>query len=144
MLRLGKPPVSGIKYVDRPGVYCILPKAGRILATYQDDPHFEFQLPGGGVDPSESLLPALHREVLEETGWCISKPVHLATYQRFCHMPEYEIWAKKICHIFVARPCFEIHPPTEMDHTTIWMDIESALSELDPEVDRMALRYFLS
>ena len=104
--RYGTPPKRGITYTRRPGAYVILPIGDGVLLTYQDGEEREFQLPGGGVDAGEHPVPALHREVIEETGWIISAPRRLGAYKRFVFMPEYDLWAEKICTIYVARPCY--------------------------------------
>lgn len=128
--RYGDTPVSGQRYQARPGVYAILPLDGKLLLTYQGDPHFEIQLPGGGIDPGEHPLNALHREVFEETGWRIAAPRKLGTFRRFAYMPEYDMWAEKLCHIYLARPVRPHGPATEPGHMPLWMSPEVAVAEL--------------
>ena len=74
MRRVGEPPIPGKTYTSRPGAYAILPLKGRFLMTAQLRPHVDIQLPGGGIDPGESPLQTLHREVMEEIGWTIARP----------------------------------------------------------------------
>ena len=50
MRRFGNVPNLEKKYTRRPGVYAILTRGDQILLTYQEEPDFEFQLPGGGID----------------------------------------------------------------------------------------------
>ena len=59
--RYGEAVKQGQNYRFRPGVYAILPQGNDLLLTFQDDPHFEVQLPGGGIDPGENPIDALHR-----------------------------------------------------------------------------------
>ena len=63
--RVGETIRRDTRYRIRPGVYAVLEKNGQVLLTHQAKPVPEFQLPGGGIDPGEHLLPALHREVKE-------------------------------------------------------------------------------
>ncbi len=144
MRRYGKPPVSGQNYTLRPGAYAILPREGRLLMTFQSTPEPEFQLPGGGIDPGESPVQALHREVWEETGWSIANPRRLGTYRRFVFMPEYDIMAEKICHIFLARPILcQRTVPMEPDHTALWLAPEMAAELTASEGDRALLANLL-
>ena len=138
--RLGDPPRPGQAYVLRPGVYAVLIRGSEVLLTHQAEPFPEFQLPGGGVDPVESPFRSLHREVMEETGWTIARPVRLGAYRRFTFMPEYDLWAEKMCHIYAARPARRIGPPTERGHTAVWMPVELAVGALATEGDRLFLR----
>lgn len=137
--RYGKPPMQR-RYVYRPGVYAILPREGRVLLTHQAAPEPEFQLPGGGIDPGEHARPALAREVLEETGWSIARPRRLGAYRRFTFMPDYGIWAEKLCHVYIAHPVCRIAPPSEPGHTALWLDVEAAVDRLASEGDRAYLR----
>ncbi len=138
--RYGEVPQNGQRYKTRHGVYAILPLRGQFLLTYQGAPHFEVQLPGGGVDPGEHPLNALHREVFEETGWRIAAPRKLGTFRRFTFMPEYDMWAEKLCHIYLARPVRPHGPPSEAGHAAIWLDPVAAVSELynDGDADFVA------
>lgn len=128
--RYGDTPISGQRYQHRPGVYAILPLNGKLLMTYQGEPHYEFQLPGGGIDPGENPLTALHREVFEETGWRIAAPRKLGAFRRFVFMPEYDKWAEKLCHIYLARPVRPHGPPHEEGHIPVWMDPAEAVAVL--------------
>ncbi len=83
MRRYGDSPDPARRYETRHGVYAILPRDGALLLTHQSEPEPEFQLPGGGIDPGESPLRALHREVFEETGWAIAAPRRIAVFRRF-------------------------------------------------------------
>ncbi|MFQ3355874.1 MAG: 8-oxo-dGTP diphosphatase [Paracoccaceae bacterium] len=131
------------KYKHRPGVYAILWDSKDLLVTYQDSPHEEMQLPGGGVDSGEHLLHALHREVLEETGWSISQPKKIGVYRRFAYLPDYRIWAEKVCHIYFARPLIKRSLPLEMGHSAVWMSPLDASRELANDGDKDFIqRYF--
>ena len=137
--RHGEPPRAGRHYRRRAGAYAILAQGGRLLLTHQTDPVPEFQLPGGGIDAGESPLAALHREVFEETGWRIAPVRRLGAFRRFAYMPEYDLWAEKLCAVWLARPVRRHGPPSEPGHSAHWMTPRQALEHLGNPGDRALL-----
>ena len=131
-------------YIRRPGAYAILIRDGEMLVTRQTEPAPEIQLPGGGIDKGEHPITALHREVMEETGWRMTLLSRFGTFRRFTFMPEYDIWAEKVCTIFVARPTLQISEPTEPGHEALWLPPHLALEVLGNPGDRAMLHRFLS
>lgn len=137
--RYGNSPQPGRSYTRRPGVYAVLLNRGALLTTHQASPVPEYQLPGGGIDRGEQPIAALHREVMEETGWHIANVRRLGAFRRFTYMPEYDLWAEKICTVYLARPVLLIGPPTEPGHRAVWMQPEAALKLLGNPGDRAML-----
>lgn len=140
--RIGHAPDATRKYTARPGAYAILPLRGRVLLTVQVTDEIDVQLPGGGIDHGENPVQALHREVLEETGWRIANPRRFGVFRRFVFMPEYDLWAEKICTIYVARPTVRLGPPTEPGHEALLLDAGSAGLALGNPGDRFFARQF--
>lgn len=142
MKRLGERPDPDQTYMHRPGAYGIILSGEMALLTlsYEDEP--SPQLPGGGIDPGESPLQALHREVMEETGWRIAVERRLGCYQRFAFMPEYDQWAQKVCSIYLCRPVLKISDATEPYHTELWTPLD-LLSEMliDPTQSAFVDKY---
>jgi len=140
--RFGDAPEPGRTYQRRVGAYGVLPQGRDLLLTCQFDPEPDLQLPGGGIDPGESPIAALHREVFEETGWHIATPRRLGAFRRFAYMPEYDLWAEKICLIYLARPVRQLGPPTEVDHEPLWMDASQAANMLGNPGDQFFANTF--
>ena len=80
-----------IKYQRRVGAYGIILQKNDLILTEQitKENGIELQLPGGGTNENESLIRALYREVIEETGWGIKVLKKEGIFQRFTYMPEY-------------------------------------------------------
>ena len=142
--RFGEAVKRGRCYGVRQGVYAVLLQGADILVTHQAAPDPEYQLPGGGIDPGESRLHALHREVFEETGWSIAMPTRLGAFRRFVYMPEYDKWAEKVCAIYIARPVRRLGRPPEPDHTAVWMPAAAAVPLLGNDGDRHFLKVALA
>lgn len=140
--RIGETPQRERTYRLRPGAYAILPLGDRFLLTAQREPVFDIQLPGGGIDPGESPLRALYREVIEETGWRIARPRRMGAFRRFTFMPEYDLWAEKLCHVYAARPVRQIADPIESNHATLVLSKSEALAALGNDGDRMFMERF--
>ena len=134
--RFGEPVTRGRRHVLRHGAYAVLLRGDRVLVTHQAEPLPEYQLPGGGIDPGESPLRALHREVWEETGWSIATPRRIGAFRRFTYMPEYDLWAEKLCTIYRAWPVRPLGPPSEPGHSAHWMDVAQAADLLGNSGDR--------
>jgi 8-oxo-dGTP diphosphatase len=126
MRRFGESVVRGRTYRTRVGAYAVILDGRDVLMTEQSDPDPEIQLPGGGLDPGEGALAALHRECREETGWRIQVERRLGAFQRYTFMPEYRLWARKVCHIYLARPVARLGEPVEPAHRALWMPIGTA------------------
>lgn len=144
MRRFGDPIRPGIRYTRRPGAYGVILRGREALLVLTDSPGEEIALPGGGIDPGESPVQALHREALEETGWRIRVERRIGAYQRYTWMPEYSLWAHKVCHIYLCVPVRRVAAPTEPDHEPLWMDAAAAGGLISQEGDRhMFLRAVL-
>jgi len=141
--RVGDVPHRGQKYRLRAGAYVILPIQRRFLLTAEMSGDIDIQLPGGGIDAGESPLQALYREVREEIGWSIAQPRRLGAFRRFVFMPEYDMWAEKLCTVYVARPTRQLHPPTEPHHETLILDADDAVAALGNDGDRMMLQAYV-
>ncbi|MEM9317662.1 MAG: NUDIX hydrolase [Pseudomonadota bacterium] len=142
--RFGPLPDPARRYTPRPGAYAIIAAPDGVLVTFQEEPRREFQLPGGGVDPGEAVLPALHREVREETGHTIHGLRRLGMFHRFTYMPEYDLWAQKLCHVYLARIGRRLGPPSEPGHWALILPWDVAAKKLAVSGDRHFLRYALS
>ncbi len=142
--RYGERRQAGRRYRRRAGAYAVLWQDGDVLLTHQDAPVPEFQLPGGGIDPGETPLQALHREVFEETGWRIAVARRLGAFRRFTYMPEYDLWAEKLCTVYLSRPVRCVGPPTEHGHAAVWMPAGAAAVRLGNAGDRAMLHRFLN
>ncbi|MEM7497786.1 MAG: NUDIX hydrolase [Pseudomonadota bacterium] len=145
MRRHGEPWLPGRPYRDRPGAYAVIfgrgALAGRLLCVDQEG---ELQLPGGGIDPGESPLQALHREVWEETGWRIEPLRRVAHFQRFAWLPDYRYWARKVQSVYLAAAVRPLGPPQEPGHSVRWMAPEEAAERLGVAGDRAVLTTLLS
>ena len=142
--RYGEAVKAGQHYRRRPGVYAVLLDGDAMLVTHQAAPVPEFQLPGGGIDKGEHPIAALHREVMEETGWHSAGIRRFGAFRRFCYMPEYDLWAEKVCTIYVARPVLRVGPPTEPGHQAVWIEARAAVRELGNAGDRAMVAQVLA
>ena len=134
--RFGEPILADVTYRPRPGAYGVIHGDGQLLITYQGAPDCEFQLPGGGIDPGESPVAALHREVFEETGWGIQVQRRLGTYLRYTFMPDYGFWARKACHIYLCRATRRLGDIVEPNHTAHWVSVARGIALLENDGDR--------
>ncbi|MEM9901743.1 MAG: NUDIX hydrolase [Pseudomonadota bacterium] len=138
--RVGEAIRARKRYRLRPGIYGLLLHGRSVVLTHQMAPTPEFQLPGGGIDPGEHSIQALHREVLEETGWRMRVDRRLGAFRRFVYMPEYDLWAEKLCAIYLCRAAHAVAPPSEPGHTAHIVPLELACEILGNPGDRLFLR----
>ena len=61
-------------------------KDNSVLVISQENGH-QYIVPGGRLEPGESPLEALHREILEETGWTVNDIKHIG-FMHFHHLGE--------------------------------------------------------
>lgn len=82
-------------------------EAGHVLVVR--DPEGEHVLPGRRREQGESPVDAVHREVIEETGWSIANPVPLAVLHLHYQTPKPAnvgrvIYPDFLWQVFTARP----------------------------------------
>ncbi len=140
MRRFSDPPRPDIRYRHRPGAYGVILRGRAVLFALNASKGEEFALPGGGIDPGETPLRALHREAMEETGHRIIPVSRIGAYRRFTYMPEYDMWAEKICHIYLCQAGRQVAAPIEPDHVPLWLDASDALAMASIDGDRALLR----
>ena len=125
------------RYAERPGAYAVIRRGGEVLVVRWEG---KLYLPGGGLDAGESTRAALHRECLEETGWRIRVERRLGAFQRYLYARDLDLWLRKVCHVYLARPALCIGRPTQPGHRAVWMPLKTAVSGLAGAGERALVR----
>ena len=60
----------------------------------------------------------------------------MGAFQRYAYMPEYDLWARKICMVYLCRPVLRRGAPSEPGHRAVWAPIETAAQLLGNAGDR--------
>lgn len=130
----------------RPSAFGLIIEKDKILLV-KAKMHGLWELPGGGIEMNETMIEALHREVLEETGYKISviqkKPLHIE--DNYIHAPDHNWYFRAIPIIFLAKPRGDNKKAkpkhkNEVDDVK-WFKLNKLPKPLNPLVKR-TLRYY--
>ncbi|PFG03522.1 NUDIX domain-containing protein [Bacillus sp. es.034] len=117
--------VPGVEYQMRTGVYAVIfhHKKNKILTVRNETGHYF--LPGGGMEENESDVECLEREMMEETGYCISIGSHIgnAMCYFFSRMGDPLLGEG---HFFLVELNEKMLEPMEDEHAPVWMDRKDA------------------
>jgi 8-oxo-dGTP diphosphatase len=119
--------LSGVSYRARPGAYAVIARADGQVAVVRT-PAGLF-LPGGGIEPSETVPAALLREVREECGWEISVRERIGEAIQYVHAPGEGNFAKH-CVFYRCMIVGESSARLEGDHQPAWISPAEAQAQL--------------
>lgn len=128
---------EGRVYTPRPGAYAVaLDAAERVLLVELDSGLF---LPGGGLNDGETREQALHREVLEETGFAIAIVDEIGTARQFVTSQRERRSFNKICTFYRVELEGPAQAPSETGHRLLWLPMAEAVSRPRDGSHRWAL-----
>jgi 8-oxo-dGTP diphosphatase len=129
--------IHGIDYLERPGVYALAIRDGRLLVVETDAGYF---LPGGGIDAGEAPEDALRRELLEEAGLQAGGLVEAGRARQYVIDSVTGVGYNKIETFFRVTTVEVVALPVEPDHIARWVSIADALAGLREPAQAWAVR----
>ncbi len=116
------------EYVPRPGAYALIAdRAGRLAVIRTGGRCY---LPGGGVEPGESLEAALRREVWEECGLQVGELRPLGTADQLVYARDEQRHYRKRCTFFVTWLLEQPPGQTETGTDLLWLTPSEAERQL--------------
>ena len=105
------------------------------ICVVKSDKYGYMQLPGGGIEKDESIIEALKREIVEETGWLIFdiKPIGYTIEKREDKRNTHP-WGKCVSYVFTAIPTNEVGTNYTEDEIAegfkpVWMKLADFIAE---------------
>lgn len=133
---------ASVTYLDRPSVYalCVDLRGGIALVHTPTG----CLLPGGGIDPGETALEALCREVLEETGHRLHVLNLIGRSDQFLYSAKKNVYFKKRGEFYLCQLGEWRQPSSEYDHHLRWHPLNEAIDLLTYEFHQWAVKVLVA
>jgi 8-oxo-dGTP diphosphatase len=119
---------DGIDYINRPGAYAVIENDEKEIAVIETSNGYF--LPGGGIDPGESYVDAVKREIMEEIGYQSTVLAEIGEAVEYikAHNNEkhYQIQSK----FYKVQLGSKVRERAEKDHRLVWLPQEDAIKLL--------------
>ena len=125
-----------VTYVDRPGAYGLIRREGLIALVKTS---YGLFLPGGGIDPGETQLAALARELREEIDFTLVSARFLGSAAQYSWSQHYQSHFKKIGHFFEVEATAPGRPTLIPEHELVWLGLADGRRALVQEFHQFAL-----
>ena len=129
----------GRTYLDRPGVYLIAARDGKLAVIQTPKGLF---LPGGGIECGKSDADCIRREILEETGCEAEVGAFLCAAESYT---THNILGAfhPIQFYYTGRIGKCIREPSAPEHKLLWQPPENVRGKLFPEMQNWAIEAYL-
>ncbi|MFB6351668.1 MAG: NUDIX domain-containing protein [Bradymonadaceae bacterium] len=107
-------------YLDRPGSYALAIRGGEVLCVEEGAGLFLPEKDRGGHEGDETPVEALHREMLEETGWTIEIDGKFGVAEEFFPLRNGR-GLRKVCHLYRVTLQQRRRPPEATDCPISWL-----------------------
>lgn len=120
--------LDGIDYVDCPGVYAVIENNRKQIAVIVNN-NIYF-LPGGGVEPGETDVEALRREILEEIGYQVLTAAEIGETIEYIEAYTDGKYYRVRGRFYKAQIGAKIGEGVEQNHRLVWLRPKDALKLL--------------
>lgn len=121
---------EGLEYPPRPGAYAVARNTEGLVAVFRTPRGL--YLPGGGLNPGESVEDGLRREVREECGSEIVILRRIGEAVEYIHTAGRETGIAKECVFFAITFVGEpVNGEGEADHELVWVTPDEAVASLN-------------
>ena len=128
----------GIDYMDRPGVHAVIEDDdGQVGVIETSTGYF---LPGGGMDPGETEVDALKREIMEEIGYQVSALAEIGAAVEYIQAAQEKKHYRIQSKFYQVRLDSRIAEGIEKDHRFVWLPKEEAQQLLTRQSQAWAVR----
>jgi 8-oxo-dGTP diphosphatase len=129
---------EGKNYVDRPGVYAVIENKHKQIAVIET--RNGYFLPGGGIDPGETVVEALKREIMEEIGYQVTGLTELGEAVDYIEAQTEGKYYRIHSRFYKAQIDSKIGEGIEQDHRLVWLWSGDALERLKRQSQVWAIR----
>jgi 8-oxo-dGTP diphosphatase len=133
--------LPGRRYRPRWGAHGILPREDGLALVFIHDEGY-LDLPGGAVDPGETLEDALIREFREEAGLQVRPAALLGMAGQYAELDDGRS-VNKVCGFYLVREVAPAVAIAEPDHELVTRGAELALTHLEHEAHAWAVMVWL-
>lgn len=129
---------EGKNYLDRPGVYAVIEDEHKQIAVIET--RNGYFLPGGGIDPGETGVEALKREIMEEIGYQASGLAELGEAVDYIEAQAEGKHYRIHSRFYKAQIDSKIGEGIEPDQRLVWLRSGDALKLLKRQSQVWAIR----
>ena len=120
--------LDGIRYIARRGAYAVIQNNDRQIGLIETGNGYF--LPGGGIDPGETEIDALKRELIEETGYQISVIREIGAAVEYIEASREKTYYQIQSTFYRVQLGSKTGEGIEKDHRFIWLPLEAAIQLL--------------
>ena len=143
MIKIGEKKTN-IQYKKRAGVYVIIEREEDNKVAIVTDAKDVYFFLGGGIEKGESVVNALTREIIEETGYSLKNVQLFDQISSWCYSDKYG-YIDVEATIYIANFNKKITEPIEKNHKILWVSPKEYKDKLYHEYQRYILnKYILS
>ncbi|MFC3927865.1 NUDIX hydrolase [Streptococcus caprae] len=121
---------DGVDYVNRYGVYAVIPNAEKTELILVQAPNGAWFLPGGEIEDGEEHQAALERELIEELGFTATLGQYYGQADEYFYSSHRDTYFHNPAYIYEVLSYEEIGQPLEDFNHLAWFPIEEAKAKL--------------